>query len=602
MRAFGSWIKVPQHWVALALGFVPIWQMLRFSLTFTENLPTADTANRSIHVAIAVHKGALPLRLLFTPFDDHITVPTFLVTALTTALTDWNHYVEVAIALVLAVTAFTLLMMFTYHTEPAALAWVIFPAAALFFSLHQSVLWFVGYIGLSYFFVDCFILLVIGCIIFARERRWVLPLIWAIGILTTYTHGHGASVWPVMLLALLVNGERRWWVYLLTLSIGVGSVWGYSRFIAATGEAMGSGASITDALLQLPRVIAFSLAVLGNLVETLDVAPARNAGALALGLWLVNCAVIWWTKTYRHYLRLWLPMVTFSFVSVGVVALIRGGLGTPLAVSYLAMTTFFWVALVVSSVLLGLMAFQQRGRTVASLWAVNLLVWAYWGGGMVQSQTTTLDRLPEQIRFLNEPCHRAFIYTQDTIPQTSPCRIWFPDATNAIAFYDLALFAHLERQNMLSGLYEVGMPVIVESDNGWGNYHIQKWLLAGVAPDDIYHVTPALPINSIITEPIPLAHVGADPAALDANVFTSPSFWWIHRTDLVIAAPAFWQSLVDDGYLPTSFTYRTPEGVAFTVTNYQNIAALDSLSADFGDAMQLVAWNGGDIQATPCET
>jgi hypothetical protein len=208
----------------------------------------------------------------------------------------------------------------------------------------------------------------------------------------------------------------------------------------------------------------------------------------------------------------------------------------------------------------------------------------------------------EQVRFLNERCDRQFIFVQD-VPQIDeqPCVIWHRGETNLMAYHELTTFYHMPKHNILADYTLEDALIVVEGAEVWGNLQTQKWLLDDLkAGDVLHHVTDLSQINQLPSEFVAATHWTDDPNTIQTRLADHAYIWQI-RLSTVEESP-FWATLLEEGYLPTRFTYRTAEGVAFVVTNYRNINTLTDVNIQFGDAIHLVGWNAGEFTVAPCES
>jgi hypothetical protein len=124
-------------------------------------------------------------------------------------------YLTVAIA----VATVLLLRSALPRVLPALLrAGLVVATSALVFSLHGIHNFALGMSGSAWLTAN---LLVVGSLLLARRRRWVLA--WSAGVLACASYGTGFAVWPALFLLAVMHGER-WWRRIATLLVGAATV------------------------------------------------------------------------------------------------------------------------------------------------------------------------------------------------------------------------------------------------------------------------------------------------------------------------------------------------------------------------------------------
>jgi hypothetical protein len=581
----------PLQLLPYVIGLIPFIQLLIFVRKYSINLPRMDNATRALYVVMDTVNGNLRLADLFLADRGQIAFPSMSLVALNTWLFNWNQHVEVGVVLVLAVINFLLLMFVVWKTEPRALPYVVFPASVIFFSVQNQMSWLVGYVGLAWLGTQLWVLLVLMLIWFGRSWRGWFPLVLISSVAITFSHGQGVVVWAVGLLAMLFSGERRPWLYAIWIITGGLAATGYLQLAAVSAEA---GAGDTEALLRLDQlggIVNYALAYLGNMFNSHEVAPARGTGSWAVVLALVNVAWLGWIYRDWRAVGYWLPIAGYSILTALVVGSARVGSGfsVPLNSWYILSTGYFWIALLVSSMLILLRSVdigRLAGRVVAT---VNVVAWVWLGGLFVESNVDSLNRYIDGMRFLNHECHQQWLYVQeDTVPG---CEIWYPEATNLLAYYDLGFFASYPQTNILQGLHIEGVPVVVEGAHDWINFHIQKWLLDGIPAADLVQVGPDDIVMGYNDYPMPyLPLTLQDAVYVREQVGEIDSLWYIRPDGTESRISGYWDGLLDDGFVATTFVHRTEVDVPIAVTRYERL--LPGEVEDryrFGDDIRLLA-------------
>lgn len=123
--------------------------------------------------------------------------------------------------LTIGIAAITVLLLRSAlpRNLPAVLrAGLVVATSALVFSLHGIHNFALGMSGSAWLTAN---LLVIGSLLLARKRRWVLA--WVVGVLACASYGTAFAVWPALLLMAFMHGER-WWRRIATVVIGAATV------------------------------------------------------------------------------------------------------------------------------------------------------------------------------------------------------------------------------------------------------------------------------------------------------------------------------------------------------------------------------------------
>ncbi len=169
-----------------------------------------------------------------------------------------------------------------------------------------------------------------------------------------------------------------------------------------------------------------------------------------------------------------------------------------------------------------------------------------------------------------------------------------------MSLYGLALMSDKEAENILPTTFSADTPIIVEGDDGWVNYNVQKWLLGGL---DVTHIAPSPPQSNY--QQIAFDYISNEAPDEATNQLASVldgqnGLWYVRRSDMETAVPRFWAQLSDDGFVPTSYTYKTRYGVEFTITRYQKLDLQDSEPVQFGDNIQMAGWTSLENRVETC--
>ncbi|MFZ4816863.1 MAG: hypothetical protein ACOYL5_20170, partial [Phototrophicaceae bacterium] len=595
MKFAPSKLVQPLTLAGLSLSLIPIVQLWLYIQTYAANVVRWDDAFRSMNIALAVKVGTFSWGQLTQAVLGQVSIPTYSIVALLTITTGWNVFLESAIGFALMVGVFLLLLILLWHTDQRLLAVAALPTAVILFTPQQSSMWVVGYTVLSFGFVGLFIFGALSLLVLKPNPPFSLAGAIVLAVVATFSHGQGVTVWPLMILALWLNGTRRIWPYVWVIVVGGLAFGGYLWLIRG-----GDSLALT---FDLPRMARYAFAFLGNSADTREEGNAIVAGQWGLALMVANLWVIYRSGQYRRFFQVWLPIIGYSLLCTVLVTLTRFDSGeSPLTGRYAAMSAYFWIGLVISSVLVIWLAQERPSGLRYGVVLVNLGLWVFWGGVHLQGVNANAGRVLEQVRFLNERCDRQFIFVQD-VPQIDeqPCVIWHRGETNLMAYHELTTFYHMPKHNILADYTLEDALIVVEGADVWGNLQTQKWLLDDLPTGDVlHHVTDLSQLNQLPPEFVALADWTDDTNTIQTRLEDYAYIWHI-RLSTVEESP-FWATLLEAGYLPTRFTYRTAEGVAFVVTNYRNINTLTDVNIQFGDDIHLVGWNAGEFTVAPCES
>ncbi|MEO1442341.1 MAG: hypothetical protein AAFV33_18215, partial [Chloroflexota bacterium] len=573
MRGFLNWIRQPVNVIGVLAGGVPLAYLVYFIQTFWINVPRADSL-RSATIAFRASAGTLTVDDLLGGSIGHVTLPSFFLTLASVHLLDWNLKFEIAVNFTIALLTFALLMWLVWQTDRRIFPYVLFPASLLFFSVQQNLNWLIAYHGV-WFQVQFLALMAVLLTIMIPNKRWAVLSGCMTAAVATFSLGAGAISWGMVLLTMVFNGFRKpahylAWLVATAISVGV-YVW-----MAGVGIATEQVDGATLNLSDIPGSMVHGIAILGSPFAGDRVNTGIVVGSVAVGLLLLNMALLFFTTDKRTYYRLWLPVMAYSVAVALLIGLARGGqsLGRQSAMNsyYTTTTNFFYIGLIVSVALLVSRVIQRQTWWNYSAMVANFVFAAVLLTLFVPSNTTKLDKLWDRTRFEHEGCFMRILYIQDKDrikAEDRDCELISQDAINHLSLFDLGMMAHRNPINILPPTFDGETPVLIEGDTGWGNYNVEKWLLADV---NALHISPTAPDSPYTAIDFAFTPPGDDAVqtVLD-RVDNGSGLWVVRRTELETAMPQLWAELDERGFVPTSYTYTTEYDVEFTVTRYERL-------------------------------
>ncbi|MEM6530868.1 MAG: hypothetical protein AAF653_21405, partial [Chloroflexota bacterium] len=262
---------------------------------------------------------------------------------------------------------------------------------------------------------------------------------------------------------------------------------------------------------------------------------------------------------------------------------------------------FFWVGYVMCAALAVHLATTDTKWWAYPVMTVNLVVAAGLLMLFIPGNVRKLDHIWDRTRLEHEGCFLRVLYLQDKnrVADNDPhCQLISQSAINHQSLFNIGLMARQTPINILTPAYDPAVPIVVEGASGWENYHVEKWLLDGA---DALHIAPDQPMSEYTAIDFEVLPQGSDTVEelLDV-VEASGGVWSIRRTELGSTVPNLWETIEAQGYVPTRFTYATPESIEYTVTRYERLDIDDSNPVQFGESIQMIGWTSLDNRLQPC--
>jgi hypothetical protein len=586
----------PTHRLVLLFALVPILWAGAFVATYGVNLTFYDSLIHSLSIVAKVRSGTFQPQDILMPYVGHVTAFSNLITVLLVYLTDWNMWYGIWLGFGLAVGAYMMSLLLMRRSHPHALILFIIPLGVLLFNTKQTI---IASYAMSVWMGALLQLTLMQWLVFRASQRlwhWVVALL--IGFVATFTVASGFVMLWLLLPAMWFNGNRRWWQYVLTIVYALAVM---ALYISVAGVQFGDvGTQNSVDVGAIFGAIPFTLAFLGGLWT--GITPFGIwLGGLGIVLLLVNGLYLLRFTNYRRATWLWAILASYPIITGALIGLTRqdtyiGYLQAAVQVQYKTVVAFFWISVAALMSIAVWETWNRRGRH-------QMVTWINVGAtvlGSVLFVTEGFSGPYLDVRYLREDCHRRFVLLQDreALFRDTNCLLTDqPELVNVLAYYDLNMFAQMETRSILPENAPPAAPVVVMSHTGWENYHIQRWLLAGVEhPIAVYEEPPkAFPQYGVelVLEP-----AAQDTDALVAQLSDHDTFFTVHLDNL------------DNTLLPIDFieeyvtvaaSHRV-EGLGFQVTRYDRLELTEGNPILFDDNIQLTSYTSLDERLRACET
>ncbi len=187
---------------------VPCLLTIAYVARFGVDVPYWDQWDWSVPIALKTAQHALGFGDLVSQYNEHRVLFTNATTVLFTLTTSWNIKAELFVSVVLASLAVGLLTRMFARDAGGSNAYLIAPIfAALVFSLRQDENWLRSSHNCWYFLV-VFLLAALNAVQ-AGNRPWNLACAAVLALCATLSLLNGILTWPIVLLALMLRGDRR---------------------------------------------------------------------------------------------------------------------------------------------------------------------------------------------------------------------------------------------------------------------------------------------------------------------------------------------------------------------------------------------------------
>jgi MFS family permease len=605
-------------WVALSL-IAPIL-IFAFTKHYNANLPRGDHAWVTLPVAIAAHDGTLTVGDLFVPNQGHITFYPHLVSAIFAWLTDWDIRLESYVAMVITFVTLVAAVWVARAVSPSHWKLTLPVFSVLLFALQFDYAWVVPRYT-QWFFASMFLVVGVAVllVLFPTRPRLAFGLAAFSAVSGMVSNATGVALFPALFITLTVVAWRKWgylaaWVA-LTAAMAVVFFLLSGVEVASTGEEFNPSGIYIQPLMQLQ----FTQAMLGSGVMTGSeyFVEALYTGRFLLVLLVVNLVVLLSERSQAVYRTLagWLPLVVYALISGILISLNRAVIAA-MFLHYKIVGVTFWLGFVGVAVAVAESTRERRPRGSRPVTLVNVLVLALSGASFVFANYNALDQVFFNYKRLSETCHWAYMFTiDDTIESLRPrpeygedC-VWSAWHMNDLSVRRMVMFADAEQVPIedIIPTYQDGQPVIIETESGWESYHVQDWLLSGVPPEDVLHITIDIPV-SYYTEPeLPSTYITDPDAATRQSAVTdfigdAETFWHVHRPEYLVPGMADYWTATDENHLRYDTSYETLGYIEFQITRYDRFQDVSQPLQQFGDNIELAAWSGLPEQINACDT
>ena len=626
------WLRDPLNLLPTLLALVPIYFVILYMQAYGRNVPINDQWLYSFRIASATANGDLSLGLILRDFAGHRIFFTGALTAILTALTDWNALYEMYFNLVLAVGEFIVLIALFRRRYPQLTGFILVPFSLLTFSLYQYLNWLSGFYTIWHFVVLFFLL---ALYTLDRFKPGWPPLIAAafFSLCATFSLGPGIVTWAAIGLALVFYGYRHWSYYAAWIGGTLLTVYVYTREVQVGVAEEGEIGGFASLKLDDPiGIVEFTLAFLGNPFTTVfDPILARRFAVVGLVIFAVNLAFLWSQRRRILDIAPWLTMGLYAGGVAVLTAITRYRPEYPinaLEQRYTIISHQMWLAIIAMTVI---GAWQIRRQTVRKDWqqwlvVVNLVVVAVMAGLYFRSNVWNLQATASRynhpigyefglFELREENCLTNFPLTHDPSCLREDLVVQLGNAQEEqiyfLAAHRLTAFAEQEPINALPPAYNPGSPVLIDTPSRWLNVYIRDWMLPDVPEDDLFHIAPPEAEYFTADLPHPLGEnlISFDAPDYDARVadfIGEADEIWAIFTPETADHEAFTEAfLAERGYTPLfmPFVARRYESAALKMVRYQRAPSQTEDLFVFDDTISLQAWDviSGEAVAA-CDT
>lgn len=572
------WLSHPLHLLLTLLALAPILLVTVYVYSYRLPVPFGDEWRLNGRIAFAAADGNLTLHDLLVVYGGHRVFFTSLVTALSTLLTRWNVWYDGFVSLLLALLWFVLLIVLFRRLERRAAVFALVPISLLVFAVFRDYDWWSSRHTHWYFenlFITAILLLTVN-----RLTGRGLAVVILLGWCATFTMATGMIAWPIILLILLLHGQRNWRIYALIVLLGAPSVVlylhnsGMLAFVGSADVVEGTPLAVQPPQLSLLLEFVFKFIGIGILFD-----PTRAGLTLIVGLagtliFVANVLVLVKASGNFKTVAPSIALAAFAFGTAIFTALGRAGaegIQRVFTVQYGVAADMFWIGLAILMVItmarfyagwklhpgyrFGFAAGVLIAAALLGLYSYSSLRTvresrSYWGHRL--GLTDSRSRAPYR------QCVEGFLFSRD-----DDClkrivirpEIDF-NMLDGLAARRLTIFADDPVRSLLPGTAEADSRVLLATSDAWLNVHIRDLLLSGVGDDRLFHVVVGgNHIEEAATIPQPLEQVVVDSAADAQSRFSAwlgnaRQVWVLTTPDVEPQMTPYVDRLVERGYTP----------------------------------------------------
>jgi hypothetical protein len=559
----------PPDLLGVMAALIPAALMLFMVVHTNANLPRSDTSFNSLLKVEAMSEGEFGLDDLFEQPKRHPYVTMHLTTWALYHLTEFNISTGRVVAWGVAFAGYLVMGLLALHTLGRRALWAWPLMGIVYFPLSNMTI-FALYEGISQFYLIFFNLAACVVVLMLPRGPRTLALAFVLALLAGVSFTSGLVAWGLVFLALVYRGYRAWWAYAL-LAVGLASSVGTVLYVQSGYlQVAGEGNTISPENLRI--LLPYLAVYLGRMFHAgTQPETARNIGYLGMAFFAGMSVYLWWATRHTKAVVAWGLAATFALLQGVLISLgdeQETGFGTAMYTRYITTSSVFWAAFV------GLFASVVTTVPLRLRWlhpVLMLAVGALLSVLAVRFVPATYSLLyhnrENDVRLVNEPCHLRYLYHRDVQQMHLDECVMLNVDVDRISYYEVAMFADHEAINMFADGLESSLPIIQTTHQPGINFNTQKWLLAGIAPEQVLHVAPL--DGGRYTDDLSNFFTGATPD-LDEHVGDfvgdAPLFWYVyqeaqhpgrlyHEIDLT--------RLFADDYTYVERTYETRQGVPF---------------------------------------
>jgi hypothetical protein len=295
--------------------------------------------------------------------------------------------------------------------------------------------------------------------------------------------------------------------------------------------------------------------------------------ALVISTLVVMAVNSWYVARHEKRLEnvaMWVSLALFP-LGGAVLTMAGRGLFLPVPPRYAPGTDGFWIGFVALALLAS--AYRQR-RIVVTANAVLITIMVIL---TVQKDMWLLERNADPYPESCDQCVLEYPLSRGDCFRV--CFLWGEEqSVYHLAALRLSVFRD-ERPRLV--LREAKSPVVVDMPNRWLSVYVRDYMLAGVAPEDTYHIAPLQGTWKLPTEPYspyyrgewstdilrePLTNTYATPdafaAEFPARLIGQPRVWYINTPETEVNFERIERVFAEGGYVGQAVPISDPRYVA----------------------------------------
>ena len=592
------------HLIVLCLSIIPPIVLLVFMNHFGANIPRADHGWESTSRVVEFLNGDMKISTLINPVGGHVMIFPLLQDIAFAYFTDWNIDIEIYIIFIVASLLFINIIVIGFKTIDRTQALLILPLfSMIIFAVQHDFVWLMPLVNGNYWAI-LLLLISINIVIYDRHNRFfVLIVLSILGTLATFFGYSGFIVFASMGLITMWRWIKRPFFIIIWTIISISVILIYSYFVGLIGNEFNTLAGTARTNVDYPNFMELIRYVLGFLGNNFFTGTWNYHRSVWIGLFgtvflLTNIVYLLRFKQAYNFLKIWSGIASYSIASGMLLALTRysvyrEGPNAAMFVWYKSFAMLFWIAYFATIAKVN--ETRQQSTTIYNSMLISsniifttFLIVLY----IFSNYEAVIDQKQYTYKRLEENCFVQYLFIQDAEKvMENGCRVIGADYVNSLSIYELALFANHPKLNIMPSFYNPNTSVIVETSNGWINYHIQKWLLDGLDEKNILHLSQLDMVNHpqmgnvVFVKPQQFYTENID-ERIESFLDDKISFWYVYNAQDELGEIR--KTELSQTYLHYDLQYKTAEGSQINMIYFVLPPRKEIATVSFGDSIELI--------------